>query len=132
MDRIRADLRNLRDHEVVLHGSVLAGTATPRSDVDVAVLGGTFDARANESLWWRLLGAAPDRYDVRVFELLPLPVQVRIAEAYAVVFGDPVAISYAFYGVRRRWKDQARRHAENQFASFQERYRLLRAHRTQP
>lgn len=127
LEEVRRELHGLADREVVLHGSVVTGRSTPRSDVDVAVVTRDADAGRNRALWMRLLGSAPDRYDVRVYELLPLPIQVKVAERHRVVFGDPVELSYYFYRYRRRWKDQARRYRENQFRSFREKLRILQA-----
>lgn len=122
---VRRDLQPLAGREVVLHGSVVSGLATPRSDVDVAIVTRDPDAARNRAEWLRLLGSVPDRYDLRIHELLPLPIQVRIAQGHWVVFGDPVELSYYFYRYRRRWKDQARRVRENRFASFEEQRRAL-------
>lgn len=123
-EQLRRDLAPLTGHDVVVHGSVLGDHFTPRSDIDVAVVTQDADSGRNVALWRRIVGTVPDRYDVRVFELLPLPIQVRIAEHHKVVFGDPIALSYHFYRFRRRWDDEGPRYRANQFASFAEKMRL--------
>lgn len=127
LEEIRRDLEPLKDHEVVLYGSWCSGDWTPRSDIDVAVLSRSQDDQKNRKLWFSLLGKAPQRYDVRVFELLPLHVQINVVENYQVVFGDPVDVSEYFYPVRRRWKDVAHRIRGEKPFSTRERLRRLRA-----
>lgn len=123
---IRDELEPLSDHEVLLYGSALDETTfTPRSDVDVAVLTRERDEEVNRATWRSLLGQAPDRYDVRVFELLPLDVQHDIAEHHAVVFGDHVEISYYLYRIHRLWDDVGPRIEANRFESMAERRRLM-------
>lgn len=119
---VRSDLDALSRFDVVLYGSVLTDRFTDRSDVDVAVVTREPDRDRNRSAWRSALGAAPDRYDVRVFELLPLPVQHDIAEHHRVVFGDAVDLSYYFYNrTRRAWKDVEPRIRANRFDSVRER-----------
>ncbi len=126
MEEIRDQLEALADHEVVLYGSSLdASTFTPRSDIDVAVITRQRDRGVNRRAWRELLGSAPDRYDLRVFELLPLDVQHNIAVDHEVVFGDPVEISYYFYPIHRLWDDVGPRIEANRFGSMEERIRLL-------
>lgn len=122
---IRGDLANLSDHDVVLHGSYLGTTFTPRSDIDVAVLSHDPDRTGNKELWLRLLGSVPDRYDVRVFELLPLPVQHNIVSNYQVVFGDSSRIGYHFYFTHRRWKDEGPRILANRFKGYSDKRAAL-------
>lgn len=122
---VREDLQALSDHEVLLYGSYLSEHFTPRSDIDVAIVTRKRDRDLNRSIWRDVLGQAPDRYDVRVFELLPLDVQHAIAEEHEVVFGDPVDISYYLYRVHRLWDDVGPRIEANRFESVRERMRLM-------
>lgn len=118
-DRIRRDLEPLRDREVVLYGSVVTDRFHARSDVDVALVTRTEEPDENRAVWKDVLGTVPERYDVRVFETLPLPIQVDIVRNHRVVFGDAVDLSYYFYGFRRRWADQAPRVRANRFPGFE-------------
>lgn len=125
LDEIREDLRSLAENDVVLHGSYLSEAFTRRSDVDVAVLTRETDRDVNRAIWRDLLGTIPDRYDVRVFELLPLDVQHDIAERHEVIFGDPVDISYYLYRIHRLWDDVGPRIEANRFETMRERMRLM-------
>lgn len=110
LDALRMDLGHLADHEVVVFGSYATGASTPRSDVDVAILTRCRERSVNEETWWRLLGTAPDAYDLRVFELLPIHIQVEIARHHIVVFGDAREIANYFHPVHRRWGDVRHRY----------------------
>lgn len=127
LEEIRLDLGPLKDYEVVIYGSWSSGDWTPRSDIDIAVLSRRTDDHQNRQLWFSLLGKAPQPYDVRVFELLPLQFQINVVEKYKVVYGDPVEISEYFYPVRRRWRDVAHRMQAGEEISTRERIRRLRA-----
>ena len=131
LEEARMNLGELRGREVVMHGSALSDLFTPRSDVDVAVVARDADASRNRALWRGIVGSAPDRYDIRVYELLPLPVRVAIARRHEVVFGDRVELSSYFYRDRRTWKDQEPRYRANQFRDLREkREALTRARRS--
>lgn len=126
LEEVRSDLASLADWEAVAYGSYLdPSTFTPRSDIDVAVITHQRDREVNRQTWRQVLGSAPDRYDLRVFELLPLDVQHDIAMEHEVVFGDPVEISFYFYRVHRLWDDVGPRIQANRFGSMEERLRLL-------
>lgn len=91
----------------------------------MAVLTRKRDRDLNRSIWRELLGRAPSRYDVRVFELLPLDVQHDIAERHEVVFGDPVEVSYDLYRIHRLWDDVGPRIEANRFENMRERMQLM-------
>lgn len=120
LEDIRRKLKALSGFWVVVYGSWVRGEATPRSDVDVAVITRTEDAETNLRVMRSLLGKTPPRYDVRIFEALPLHIKAEVFSNYAVVFGDPLKISEYLYHYRRLWKDVERRYRENQFSSYTE------------
>ena len=93
----------------VLYGSVLTGEFIPgRSDIDVAVV--TMKRRSNRALMREVLGRVnPNKYDVRVFELLPLYVKAEVIKNYAVVFGDEDEVGEYFYFWRKLCRDFERR-----------------------
>lgn len=125
MDELRRDLASLGASEVVVFGSAATGDMHARSDVDVAVVTRDADRARNEALWGELLGRAPDAYEVRIYELLPLPVQVAIADDHVVVFGDELDLSEYFYEARKRWRDVGPRMRANRFETVAERLRAL-------
>ncbi len=123
---IRNDLKSLRSYQVVLFGSQTMGQATKRSDIDIAIVTGIKQRDKNKELWYTSLGKAPSGYDLKVFELLPLPMQMQIISSYKTIFGSPLDISEYFYHYRKLWKDVERRYKENQFSSVKERMKVLR------
>lgn len=125
--KIKEHLTLLKQYEVVLFGSVVKKEATTRSDIDVAVISRLHDKKQNMELWYTLLGKVPDGYDLKVFELLPLPLQIEIANRYRAVYGNSIQISEYFYHFRKLWKDVERRYRQNQFGSIRERKEALRA-----
>ncbi len=111
LERIRRELLPLKSYgrAVVLYGSVLTGEFIPgRSDIDVAVV--TMKRRGNRALMREVLGRVnPNKYDVRVFELLPLYVKAEVIKNYAVVFGDEGEVGEYFYFWRKLCRDFERR-----------------------
>lgn len=107
---IQADLAAFADRDVVIYGSHVRGDATERSDVDVAIVSHSWGRQENMRLWKESLGKAPDRYDIHVYELLPMHIRADIAKTHEVLFGDAAAIEERFCSVRRRWQDVRHRY----------------------
>ena len=120
LSEIRRDLEPLRDYWVVVYGSYARNQCTPRSDIDVAVITKIRDPNANIKILWTLFSKIKPGYDVRIFELLPLPIKISVINNYIVIFGDPLDISEYFYFYRKLWKDVKPRYLANQFKSYKE------------
>lgn len=122
---IKHDLAALHSFWVVLYGSYVCGRFTSRSDIDVAVISRVSDPQKNKKIWFQLLGKASEKYDLKLFELLPLEIKASIMDNYLVLFGDALEISEYFYHFRKLWNDSKRRYYANQFTSVQEKMRAL-------
>lgn len=109
LDSIRNDLSFLSGKEVVLFGSFVTGESGPNSDIDVAIIARTHDRSKANNIRIEAAGRAPDRYDIQVFEALPLVLKGSIIENYEVLFGDPLEIGMYFYQVRKLWEDYMHR-----------------------
>ena len=120
LDNVKKDLMPLVRHAVVAYGSWCTSHFSRRSDIDIAVISMERSHPANLKLFQKLLGSAPERYDIKVFELLPLTVQISIIENHKTIFGGELEISEYFYHYRKLWKDVRGRIAENQFSSATE------------
>jgi len=120
LSEIRRDLEPLRDYWVVVYGSYARNQCTPRSDIDVAVITKIRDPNVNIKILWTLFSKIKPGYDVRIFELLPLPIKINVINNYIVIFGDPLDISEYFYFYRKLWKDVKPRYLANQFNSYKE------------
>lgn len=127
LQKVKVDLKPLKElGDVVIFGSYATGHATQRSDIDVAIITHSRDRESNKELWWQALGKTnPAKYDVKVFELLPLPVQMSVIENYVVVFGNRLDLSEYFYFYRKLWRDVEPRYLANQFKSVKEKKKAL-------
>ena len=125
--KIREDLHFLEEkYDAVVYGSYVEGGMRPDSDIDIAVLSHETEKDHNIVLQKELLGKFPLNYDIRVFELLPIYIQISIIENYQVIFGDPLEISEYFYSIRKKWDDCKHRILSNQFSSYRERLSLIK------
>jgi predicted nucleotidyltransferase len=113
-------------YEIVLYGSQVEGGSRPDSDIDVAVISRENKIETNIKIQEELLGLFPSNFDVRVFELLPIYIQISIIENFIVLFGDILEISEYFYSFRKKWDDCKYRMLLNQFLSHQERLNLIK------
>ena len=127
MDKLREILTPLKERfEVVLFGSIVEGGVRPKSDIDVAILSRKIEKEENIKLQKDILGEYPLKFDLRVFELLPIYIQISIIENYKVIFGNPLEISEYFYYFRKKWDDCKFRILSNQFASYHDRLSLIK------
>ncbi|MHA1719257.1 MAG: nucleotidyltransferase domain-containing protein [Promethearchaeota archaeon] len=105
-EQIRQDLADLGDRfEVVLFGSRVSGGARPNSDYDIAIITRNRNKEENIQIQLDILKYYRREYDLRVFELLPIHIQMSIISNYEVIFGDPLEISEYFYQYRKIWRD---------------------------
>ena len=111
--------------EVVLYGSYVEGGVRPNSDIDIAIISREKDIKHNLKLQKEILGKVSSKFDIRVFELLPIYIQISIINNYQVIFGNPLEISEYFYFYRKKWDDCKYRILSNQFSSYRERLSLI-------
>jgi len=130
LDKLRTIKEKLKlleeKYDVVIYGSYVEGGTRPDSDIDVAVLSYETNRKKNIKLQKELLGKFSLKYDIRIFELLPIYIQISIIENYKVIFGDLLEISEYFYQFRKRWEDCKHRILSNQFSSYHERLSLIK------
>ena len=111
--KVREDLRFLFDNKsvlgVLLYGSVVTGESNERSDIDVCVVAPSASDRVELSRWI-LANVRDERYDVRVFELMPLYLKMDVVTHGEVVHARDIHELYEyFYTFRKLWDDQKRR-----------------------
>ncbi len=114
MDREELITRVLRDFSFIpknipgifLYGSYSNGTAQERSDIDICLVAGPeFNPYELQTKSWRCIGSG--RYDIRIFELLPLFIQIRIITTGILIYSPDTPALYEYpYQVRKRWDDQ--------------------------
>jgi predicted nucleotidyltransferase len=128
MEEIKKDFAFLkgRVQGVLLFGSRASATADKRSDIDICLVG----PREKEvilEVFQRLGG----KYDVKVFEDLPLTVKMEVIKNHRTIIGNEVDLSYYFYRFRKEWGDVEARIRENRFTSGTEMIRRRRAWRNE-
>jgi predicted nucleotidyltransferase len=114
--KVKEDLSFLQDPVwreqilgVLLYGSQATGEAGPRSDIDLCIVAP--QAADRSFLWRKFISHLRDsRYDVRIFELLPLFLKAAVMEQGVLVHcqDEPELYEY-FYPFRRDWQDQKHR-----------------------
>ena len=127
MNKLREILDPLKEkYEIILFGSSVEGGMRPTSDIDVAILSRNKNKAENIQLQKDILGEYPQKFDLRIFELFPIYIQISIIENYKVIFGDSLEISEYFYYFRKKWDDCKHRILSNQFTSYRERLSLMK------
>jgi predicted nucleotidyltransferase len=125
LNKIRKDLVKLNQYSAVIYGSFLSKYYIPhRSDIDIAIITYHQEKNKNIAIWKKLLGEFNKKYDIKIFELLPLYLKIEIIEDYQVLFGDHLEISEYFYHYRSLWKDMAHRINLNRFKNIMEKIDL--------
>lgn len=108
---LRRDFKFLDDQVmgVLIYGSWAKGDFYEKSDIDVCIVAP--NARDKMELYRKILsGIHDDRYDLRIFELLPLYLKMAVIDQGVVVYARDVGELYEyFYPFRRMWEDQKHR-----------------------
>lgn len=91
---------------IYLYGSHAEGRADERSDVDICLIGGDkTDLHDLQMMAWKVVRSG--NYDIRIFELLPLYMQIRILSQGILVYApDQAALGEYLYPWWKRWDDQ--------------------------
>ena len=95
---------------VLLYGSYAENKQTARSDIDICVVAPKLKAPKQFSKLlsqiWQKMDA--NRYDVRVFEELPLYIKMEVIKKHIVIFSRNIPeLYYYFYHYRKLWQDQS-------------------------
>ncbi len=100
---------------VLLYGSHAKGSADRRSDIDICIV-----KPQSSKVMERIFAKLGNKYDVKVFEDLPVYVKMEVIGNYKVIFGSEPDISYFFYGFRKLGQDMKNRILANRFSSARE------------
>ena len=98
---------------VLLYGSRALGEAGPDSDIDLCLVIPEESDAVRAELWRKFIAKLrDDRFDVRVFELLPLHIKAEVIEKGIVLASrDELGLFEYFHPFRREWEDQRHRRA---------------------
>ena len=93
---------------ILLFGSHVKGEETIQSDIDICIVAPKCD---REELWHEILRSVDTaKYDVEIFEELPLYLKVEVMENHRILYAkDELDLYEYFYFVRKLWKDQEHR-----------------------
>ena len=85
---------------VLLYGSWATGESHEKSDIDICIVAPF--AEDKTALWRSAIAAVrDDRYDIRIFELMPLHLKMRVIEQGVVVYSRDVLELYEFCQIFR-------------------------------
>ncbi len=81
----------------------------PRYSIDICIVAPSAEDKI--ALWRETIAKIrDDRYDIRIFELMPLYLRMAVIEKGMVVYSSDVLELYEyFYPFRRMWEDQKHR-----------------------
>jgi predicted nucleotidyltransferase len=124
LSELRTDFEFIRDEVegVLLFGSAAKGELTTRSDIDIALV-----RPSTGNVLFRVFERVGGKYDIKIFEDLPLHIKIDIIHNHQVIIGDEVELSYYFYRFRKEWKDMEHRVLSNQFKTVREMINQRRA-----
>jgi hypothetical protein len=105
VNQIKNDFSELASRWLVLFGSYVNDYEHARSDIDLALISGIRKFSTNKQLYWSVLHLNRVPYDLKLFELLPLNIQIAIIQNYKVIFGNELDISEYFYKYKKIWMD---------------------------
>jgi len=126
LNDLKEDLERLDNFWVIVYGSYLSNHFIPqRSDIDIAIITQIQEKKENIAIRKKFIGEFAEKYDVKIFELLPLFIKMEIINNYKVLYGNPLDISEYFYHFRSIWKDMAYRIESNRFENLAEKIKLL-------
>jgi len=122
IEKLKKDFRSFEKEcmGILLFGSHAEGKQTKRSDIDVCII------KPLEGVMDNIYGKLGGKYDIKVFEKLPLYVKMEIIRHHEVIYGNKLSLSEYFYFFRKLWRGMEHRIAENEFVDFAERMRYRR------
>jgi hypothetical protein len=92
---------------IILFGSYARNEQTSKSDIDVCVVCGNKKEKIEE-VWDKILESGiTEKYDVKIFELLPLKMKISIIKEGKVLYAkDEIELSFYFRFFRKIWEDE--------------------------
>lgn len=100
---------------ILLFGSYAKKEPHIRSDIDICLI------KPSKELLITLYKRFNGKYDIKIFEQLPLYIKMDIIKHHITIYGDELELSEYFYFYRKLWKDMQPRIQQNQFKNLEER-----------
>ncbi len=110
IEQIKTDFGKFKNKvlAVLLYGSYINGKSTQRSDIDICIVTGNI--KKAKEIYQKTLSiqAKNPKYDIHIFELLPLYIKNEIITNNKIIFAKSSSeLSYYLYFYRKLWQDQA-------------------------
>jgi len=106
-DKLKEYVKPLRRYAlgILLYGSTVRGEDTERSDIDICVVAPDAD---QDELYKEILRlSSRDRYDIKVFERMPLFLKIEVIKNHRILYARNIYDLYEyFYVFRKIWGDQ--------------------------
>ncbi len=95
---------------ILLYGSYLMDNETSRSDIDICIVAPYEDIHQLISFILQNVNVTSKKYDVRVFQELPLYIKIHVIEKGELIYSPNELDLYEyFYLYRKIWNDQKHR-----------------------
>ncbi len=95
---------------ILLYGSYLRDKETSRSDIDIGIVAPNEDIDQLISFILQNINVSSKKYDVRVFQELPLYIKIQVIEKGELIYSPNELDLYEyFYLFRKLWNDQKHR-----------------------
>jgi predicted nucleotidyltransferase len=111
VEMAKKDLAFLQDNVlgVLIYGSWATGKSHEKNDIDICIVAPSAEDKI--ALWREAIAEIrDDRYDIRIFELMPTHLRMAVIEQGVVVYSRDVLELYEyFYHFRRIREDQKHR-----------------------
>ncbi len=95
---------------ILLYGSYLMDKETSRSDIDICIIAPNEDIHQLISFILQNVNVTTKKYDVRVFQELPLYIKIQVIENGELLYSaNELDLYEYFYIYRKLWNDQKHR-----------------------
>ncbi len=95
---------------ILLYGSYLIDKETSRSDIDICIVAPNEDIHQLISFILQNVNVTSKKYDVRVFQELPLYIKIHVIENDELLYSaNELDLYEYFYLYRKLWNDQKHR-----------------------
>lgn len=89
---------------IIIYGSVLTDYYLERSDIDICIYIREEKTKLTE-IWLDLLSNFPEKYDIQMFQLLPLYLQIEILKGEIIYVKNEDFVYKVAYQTIDRWED---------------------------
>ncbi len=94
---------------ILLFGSASEGTRGEKSDIDICIVAPRKKPGEILREVFRRVDVFGKKYDVYIFEELPLYLKIEVVRKHTVVFGNPYELGEYFYTFIKIWENQKHR-----------------------